>query len=112
MRACSKTVTVMLRTWSGMYKILNTCIGDRNAIFSGLMYLFLYDMQAIRSIIDNLRIPSLETRVRVILNCVECIMTKLRLQEVILDMFFELLNIKPPEWYQTFIDGRRLTSAC
>jgi rapamycin-insensitive companion of mTOR len=25
-------------------------------------------------------------------------------------MFFDLLNIKPPEWYQTFIDGRRLTS--
>lgn len=25
-------------------------------------------------------------------------------------MFFELLNIETPEWYQTFIDGRRLTS--
>lgn len=25
-------------------------------------------------------------------------------------MFFDLLNIKSPEWYQTFIDGRRLTS--
>jgi large subunit ribosomal protein L17e len=25
-------------------------------------------------------------------------------------MFFDLLNIKTPEWYQTFIDGRRLTS--
>lgn len=25
-------------------------------------------------------------------------------------MFFDLLNIKPPDWYQTFIDGRRLTS--
>ncbi|KAI6145691.1 Rapamycin-insensitive companion of mTOR, N-term-domain-containing protein [Pisolithus thermaeus] len=29
--------------------------------------------------------------------------------EIVLDMFFELLNIKPPEWYKTFIDGRRLT---
>ena len=27
-----------------------------------------------------------------------------------LDMFFELLNIETPEWYQTFLDGRRLTS--
>jgi rapamycin-insensitive companion of mTOR len=25
-------------------------------------------------------------------------------------MFFDLLNIKTPEWFQTFIDGRRLTS--
>ena len=25
-------------------------------------------------------------------------------------MFFDLLNIKTPAWYQTFIDGRRLTS--
>jgi hypothetical protein len=32
------------------------------------------------------------------------------LQEIVLDFFFELLNIKTPKWYQTFIDGRRLTS--
>jgi len=24
-------------------------------------------------------------------------------------MFFDLLNIKTPDWYQTFISGRRLT---
>ena len=35
---------------------------------------------------------------------------KTGIQEVVLDMFFELLNIDMPEWYQTFIDGRRLTS--
>lgn len=33
-----------------------------------------------------------------------------KIQEIILDMFFDLLNIKAPEWYKTFIDGRRLTS--
>ena len=27
-----------------------------------------------------------------------------------MDMFFELFNIKPPEWHQAFLDGRRLTS--
>lgn len=37
---------------------------------------------------------------------------ELRRQEIVLDMFFDLLNIKPPDWYQTFIDGRRLTSTC
>jgi hypothetical protein len=31
-------------------------------------------------------------------------------QEIVLDFFFDLFNIKTPKWYQTFIDGRRLTS--
>lgn len=31
-------------------------------------------------------------------------------QEVILDMFFEILNIEVPDWGQAFMDGRRLTS--
>ncbi|XP_006462786.1 hypothetical protein AGABI2DRAFT_186649 [Agaricus bisporus var. bisporus H97] len=73
MRGCSKVIQLMLHSWSG------------------LMYFAINDMQAIRSVIDTLRIPSLETR------------------EVILDMFFELLNIKTSDWYQTFISGRRLT---
>jgi len=33
------------------------------------------------------------------------------LQEVILDTFFEVLKIKTPDWYSTFLEGRRLTSA-
>jgi rapamycin-insensitive companion of mTOR len=31
-------------------------------------------------------------------------------QELILDFFFDLFNIKTPKWYQPFIDGRRLSS--
>ncbi|KAF7365155.1 hypothetical protein MVEN_00387000 [Mycena venus] len=73
MRGCTKVIQLMLRSWSG------------------LMYFCMDNMRAIRSLIDTLRIPSLDTR------------------EIILDMFFDLLNIKTPEWYQTFIDGRRLT---
>ncbi|KAH9841656.1 Rapamycin-insensitive companion of mTOR, N-term-domain-containing protein [Rhodofomes roseus] len=73
MRACTRVVTSMLRTWSG------------------LMYFCIQDKLAIRSLIDGLRIPSLETR------------------EVILDMFFDLLNIRAPDWHQAFIAGRRLT---
>ncbi|KAF9781640.1 Rapamycin-insensitive companion of mTOR, N-term-domain-containing protein [Thelephora terrestris] len=72
-RACTRVVAMMLRTWSG------------------LIYFCMDDMKAIKTVIDTLRIPSLETR------------------EIVLDMFFDLLNIKPPDWYQTFIDGRRLT---
>ncbi|KAJ7935708.1 Rapamycin-insensitive companion of mTOR, N-term-domain-containing protein, partial [Mycena leptocephala] len=73
MRGCTKVIQLMLRSWSG------------------LMYFCMDNMRAIRSLIDTLRIPSLDTR------------------EIILDMFFDLLNIKTPEWYKTFIDGRRLT---
>jgi rapamycin-insensitive companion of mTOR len=56
------------------------------------MYLCTNDMLAIRSLVDTLRIPNMDTR------------------EIILDMFFEVLNIKPVEWYRAFLDGRRLTS--
>ncbi|EGN98236.1 hypothetical protein SERLA73DRAFT_169260 [Serpula lacrymans var. lacrymans S7.3] len=73
MRGCARVIQLMLRTWSG------------------LMYFCMDDQLAIKSIVDTLRIPSLETR------------------EIVLDMFFDLLNIKAPEWYKTFIDGRRLT---
>ncbi|CAA7271328.1 unnamed protein product [Cyclocybe aegerita] len=73
MRSCARVVQLMLRTWSG------------------LMFFCMDDMRAIRSLINTLRIPSLDTR------------------EIVLDMFFDLLNIKTPAWYQTFIDGRRLT---
>lgn len=73
MRRCTTVIQLMLRTWSG------------------LMYFCMEDQRAIKSIVDTLRIPSLDTR------------------EIVLDMFFNLLNIKPPEWYKTFIDGRRLT---
>ncbi|KAF9267369.1 hypothetical protein L218DRAFT_977972 [Marasmius fiardii PR-910] len=75
MKRCVKVVQLMLRTWSG------------------LMYFCMDDMRAIRSLVDTLRIPSLETR------------------DIIINMFFDLfnINIKSPEWYQTFITGKRLT---
>ncbi|KZV78009.1 hypothetical protein EXIGLDRAFT_83859, partial [Exidia glandulosa HHB12029] len=73
MTACAKVVAAMLRTWSG------------------LIYLCMDDMQAIRALIDTLRIPGLATR------------------DVVLDLFFDLLHIKLPEWHAEFIKGRRLT---
>ena len=74
------------------------------------MYFCMDDMRAIRSLIDTLRIPSLDTRVRILLCLTPSISNSRDFQEIILDMFFELLNLKTPGWYQTFIDGRRLTS--
>ena len=73
------------------------------------MYFCIQDKMALRAIIDSIRIPSLETRV-----CCSCISVVRNLrrpqQEVVIDMLFDLMNIKPPEWHQAFIDGRRLTS--
>src|SRR6267154_3039459 len=73
------------------------------------MYFCMGDQHAIKSIVDTLRIPSLETRVC----CITLYWKKIdlpRFQEIVLDMFFDLFNIKAPQWYKTFIDGRRLTS--
>lgn len=69
------------------------------------------DMLAIRSIVNTLTIPSLQTRVSFApSSSFDPPHLTGKQQEIILDMFFELLNIKTPEWFQTFIDGRRLTS--
>lgn len=73
------------------------------------MFFCMDDMRAIRSLINTLQIPSLENRVSFCTTFPTIQLTN-RLQEIILDMFFDLLNIKAPAWYQTFIDGRRLTS--
>ena len=61
MRGCARVIQLMLRTWSGkqlwvmMLEIAYPC--------QGLMYFCMNHMLAIRSIVDTLRIPSLETRV-------------------------------------------------
>ncbi|KAG8825817.1 hypothetical protein FRC19_010370, partial [Serendipita sp. 401] len=73
MKASARLVVTLLRSWIG------------------LLYLCAHDMLAIKSLVDVLRIPNMDTR------------------EIVLDMFFEVLNIKPADWYRTFLDGRRLT---
>lgn len=79
------------------------------------MYLCSNNMQSIVSLVDTLRIPSMETRVcdSVSFSILDFTTTKCFMpQEVILDMFFEILNIEVPDWGQAFMDGRRLTSEC
>ncbi|CUA72508.1 Protein ste16 [Schizosaccharomyces pombe 972h-] [Rhizoctonia solani] len=73
MRTSTKVVCTILRSWSG------------------LIYLCSNNMQSIISLVDTLRIPSMEGR------------------EVIIDMFFDVLNIEVADWGQAFMDGRRLT---
>jgi rapamycin-insensitive companion of mTOR (Rictor)-like putative scaffolding protein len=54
----------MLRTWSGMFIYKVDLIVLQLTKYQGLMYFCMDDMRAIRSLIDTLRIPSLEPRVR------------------------------------------------
>ena len=64
-RACTKVVAMMLRTWSGLWHLLSpfTEFSHHNIKFIGLIYFCIDDMKAIKTVIDTLRIPSLETRV-------------------------------------------------
>lgn len=54
----------MLRSWSGQYIGHLRSLSGSNIAESGLMYFCMDNMLAIRSIVNTLRIPSLETRVR------------------------------------------------
>ena len=63
MQSCSKVVYTILRSWSGVFfsSLDSESASDKTIL--GLMYLCLDDMLAIRTLINTLRIPSLETRV-------------------------------------------------
>lgn len=50
MKSYTRVIQVMLRTWSG------------------LMYFCMEEMGAVRSLVDTLRLPSLETRVRCVIS--------------------------------------------
>jgi rapamycin-insensitive companion of mTOR len=60
MKASARVIITMLRSWSGEY-IPN--ILDLISCAAGLMYLCMDDMLAIRTLVDTLRVPSLELRV-------------------------------------------------
>lgn len=61
MRASSRVVATMLRSWSG--ECITVALTTVANAAEGLMYLCMDNMRAISSIINTLRIPSLETRV-------------------------------------------------
>lgn len=60
MKASARVVITMLRSWSGEH-IPN--ILDLILRAAGLMYLCMNDMLAIRTLVDTLRVPSLDLRV-------------------------------------------------
>ena len=61
MKASARVVITILRSWSGEYihSILDLILRA-----AGLMYLCMNDMLAIRTLVDTLRVPSLDLRVR------------------------------------------------
>lgn len=60
MKASARVIITMLRSWSGEHIINTSALISRIA---GLMYLCMDDMLAIRTLVDTLRVPSLELRV-------------------------------------------------
>ena len=60
--------------------------------WTGLMTLSLNDFLAVRSIVSALCIPTPEMR------------------NILLELFFDVLRIKPPSWSSSFLAGRRLTT--
>ncbi|KAL9066493.1 MAG: hypothetical protein Q9157_007127 [Trypethelium eluteriae] len=60
--------------------------------WTGLMTLSLNNFLAIRSIVSALCIPTPEMR------------------NILLELFFDVLRIKPPSWSSSFLAGRRLTT--
>jgi len=73
LRTSSKVVSTMLKSWSG------------------LIYLSSNGKQGILSLVNCLRVPTVQMR------------------EVLLDMFFDVFRIQTPSWYLAFLDGKRLT---
>lgn len=68
--ACSKAIVFMLKTWSG------------------LIFLCSNNKQALRSLVNSIRLQHEETR------------------KVILEMFYEIFLIEMPKWYPDFISSR------
>jgi hypothetical protein len=60
----SRSIVCMLRTWSGMFIREVDLVLSQMIKYPGLLYFCMDDMRAIRSLIDTLRIPSLEPRVK------------------------------------------------
>ncbi len=58
----------------------------------GLITLSMYDFRALRSLLTSLYLPSPSTR------------------DLILELLFDVLCIKPPSWSSSFLAGRRLTT--
>lgn len=74
MKECSKIILVLLRTWSGSSFTTLYVFDVYNDTSTGLMYLCMNEMRAIRAVVDTLRIPSLQRRVCISADAISCIL--------------------------------------
>ncbi|KAG4301192.1 hypothetical protein PCK1_002502 [Pneumocystis canis] len=80
LRYCADGVATMIKSWSG------------------LLYMSMYDMQAIRSLVDTLRISSSRSRLYLLL------------KDIILDLLYNIFGIQSSSITSTFLAGRKLTT--
>jgi rapamycin-insensitive companion of mTOR len=74
---------------------LRTCAKAISAMLKnwpGFLTLSMYDASALRSLLDSLLYPAAFPR------------------DLVLELLFDVLRIKPPSWSSTFLAGRRLTT--
>lgn len=75
------------------------------------MVLSMYNFRAIRSLVASLQFPQSQTRVSWSIKAIYIISLTWK-QDIILELLFDILRIKPPSWSSSFLAGRRLTSSC
>ncbi|TGZ82274.1 hypothetical protein EX30DRAFT_220854 [Ascodesmis nigricans] len=74
LKSSARIISSMLKSWPG------------------LLCLSMFNLRALRSLVDSLRVPSSIVR------------------DVILELLFDVFRIKPPSWTPTYLAGRRLTT--
>ena len=76
----------------------------------GLICLSMFEMRALRSLVDSLRIPSSGVRVCEIPGGPIVLNHAYDTKDIILELLFDIFRIKSPSWSSSFLAGRRLTS--
>jgi len=74
LKTCAKAISAMLKTWPGF------------------LALSMNNASPLRSLIDSLLYPNIQSR------------------DTVLELFFDILHIKPPSWSGSYLAGRRLTT--
>jgi hypothetical protein len=107
MRSCTKIIQLMLRTWSGEHLV--TCSPSKYETIHRAD-VFLPGGSTRNQVHCRYATNTISRNKSILLESALEDKNSHQFKEIVLDMFFDLFNIKAPQWYKTFIDGRRLTS--
>jgi rapamycin-insensitive companion of mTOR len=97
MRGNAKTIAKMMSTWAGLLALCARSGGELPLAEQGHYHQEVEQpptFPGVRSMVDALRVKSLIVR------------------DVLLDLWFEVLNIRIGSWAESFLAGRRLTGIC